>query len=190
MSYSALEEKIQDLNASSSTALEQSYSALEKIQDHNASSSTALEQSYSAFEEKIQDVNASTQQLHMTTQILVSALDPRRGLNSSSPTFSCTALPANSPSGYYWIVPVTGPPAVQVYCDFHRQCGCDGPGTWTRVAFLNMSDPNQVYPSNWTTYTTPIRACGNGVTGSEGCDSVIYPTFGLTYNRVCGRVIA
>ncbi len=170
LSYFALEEKIQDMM--------------------NTSSSTALLRISSALEERIQDVNTSTQQLNMTTKLLVSALDPRRGLDSSSPTFSCNALNPNSPSGFYWIVPVTGPPAVQVYCDFDRQCRCDGPGTWTRVAFLNMSDTNQVCPSNWTTYTTPIRACGNGGSNSERCESVIYPTFGITYSRVCGRVIA
>ena len=82
---------------------------------------------------------------------------------------------------------------MQVYCDFNRQCGCDGSHTWTRVAFLNMSDPNEVCPSNWTTYTSPRRACGTGDSAgiSEQCDSVIYPnTMGQTYSRVCGRVIA
>ena len=172
VSKNDLESKIQNLSQQMSMC----YSALdEKIQDLNASSSMA----YQLFSQLTQQVNMTTQLVHTL-----------RGQHSSYPTFSCNALPASSPSGYYWILPVTGPPAVQVYCDFNRQCGCDGPGTWTRVAFLNMSDPNQVCPSNWTTYTTPIRACGNGATGSPGCDSVIYPSFGLTYNRVCGRVIA
>ena len=56
-----------------------------------------------------------------------------------------------------------------------------------------MSDPNEVCPSNWTTYTSPVRACGTGdSTGfSNQCDSVIYPnTIGQTYSRVCGRIIA
>jgi len=35
------------------------------------------------------------------------------------------------------------------------RCGCDdGPSTWTRVAFLNMSDPTHMCPINWTTITT------------------------------------
>ena len=53
-----------------------------------------------------------------------------------------------------------------------------------------MSDPNEVCPSNWETYTSPIRACGNGQTSPNGgCGSVIYPAYGLRYTRVCGRVI-
>ena len=90
------------------------------------------------------------------------------------------------------ILPPTGPPAVQVYCDFNRRCGCGQSSTWTRVAFLNMSDTNEVCPPNWELYTTPTRACGNGATGnSQGsCDSTIYPTMGQTYSRVCGRIRA
>lgn len=108
---------------------------------------------------------------------------------TQAPT-ACSTLPANSPSGYYMIQPSTGQPAVQVYCDFNRQCGCGESSTWTRIAFLNMSDPNEVCPPNWETYTTPVRACGNGQSGpSGGCDSIIYPSMGQSYSRVCGRVI-
>ena len=48
---------------------------------------------------------------------------------------------------------------------------------WTRVAFLNMSDPNQVCPSNWTTIGSPVRTCGMGQT-SRGYNSVFYSTLG------------
>lgn len=110
------------------------------------------------------------------------------GLTEDNPASSCNAIPVGRPSGYYWILPAIGPPAVQVYCDFNRQCGCDGPSTWTRVAFLNMSDPNQDCPSsNWTLYSSPVRACGRGFDG--GCNSVTFSTHGQFYNRVCGRAI-
>ena len=93
------------------------------------------------------------------------------------------------PSDHYWIRSSNGS-AVRVYCDFNRQCSCDGSSTWTRVAFLNMSDLNQVCPSNWITISSPVRTCGRGRTSSRGCNSVFYSTFGLTYSRVCGRIIA
>ena len=102
---------------------------------------------------------------------------------------SCNAVPVNSPSDYYWIRSSNGS-AVRVYCDFNRQCGCDGPSTWTCVAFLNMSDPNHVCPSNWTTIPYPVRTCGRGLSTSGECSSVFYSTFGLSYRRVCGRIIA
>ena len=114
------------------------------------------------------------------------------GQYSNLPADSCShilQLNLSSPSGHYWIRSSNGS-AVHVYCDFNRQCGCDGSSTWTRVAFLNMSDLNQVCPSNWITISSPVRTCGRGRTSSRGCNSVFYSTFGLTYSRVCGRIIA
>ncbi len=66
-------------------------------------------------------------------------------------------------------------------------CACGGPGEWTRIAHLNMSDPSQQCPSNWTLITTPVRGCGRS---SSGCNSAIFPSQGQSYSRVCGRVIA
>ena len=76
---------------------------------------------------------------------------------------------------------------MQVYCDFNRRCGCDGPSTWTRVGFLNMSDPSMQCPGNWSLYSTPVRACGEGSTPPTGdCWSETFSTYG---QRVCGRVL-
>ena len=68
-----------------------------------------------------------------------------------------------------------------------RPCSCRGTG-WTRVAYLNMSDPQQTCPSNWNLTTSPVRGCGRSSTASRTCDSVVYPVNGLTYSRVCGRI--
>ena len=114
------------------------------------------------------------------------------GQYSNLPAASCSQillLNSSSPSGHYWIRSSNGS-AVRVYCEFNRKCGCNGPSTWTRVAFLNISDPNQVCPSNWTTFSIPVRTCGRGRTSSGGVSSVFYSTFGMTYTRVCGRMIA
>lgn len=115
------------------------------------------------------------------------------GLTEANPAASCGAI-TNKRSGDYWILPVTGPPAVQVFCDFNRRCGCTGPSTWTRVAFLNMSDPNHNCPRNWTTVNTinlssPLQICGRGLSTGKGCNSTFFSTFGTKYNRVCGRIV-
>ena len=60
---------------------------------------------------------------------------------------------------------------------------------WTRVAYLNMTDPSHQCPDGWQTYTTPKRTCGRNSTDGS-CQSVFYPTNGLSYSRVCGRVVA
>ena len=113
----------------------------------------------------------------------VRALDLHRGLTEDSPASSCSDVLYSS-SGYYWIRPTTGPPAVQVYCDFDQ-----GSGVWTRVAFLNMSDPNQDCPGDWVlNKSLPIRTCGMELNNGS-CSSAIFRTFELTYNRVYGRIL-
>ena len=67
----------------------------------------------------------------------------------SSPAVSCSALPTSCRSGYYWIRTSNGS-AVQVYCDMDRVCGCNGTGGWTRIAYLNMTNPNQQCPQAWS----------------------------------------
>ena len=139
--------------------------------------------------EKIEQIqNSLNEHIELQRQLSCSLL----GRNSINPASSCSQvsqLNPSSPSGHYWIRSSNGS-AVRVYCDFNRQCGCDGPSGWIRVAFLNMSDPNQVCPSNWTTISSPVRTCGRTQSVGCGCNSVFYSTFGLTYTRVCGRIIA
>lgn len=106
-----------------------------------------------------------------------------------NPISSCSDLPNSPPSGYYWMLPATGPPAVQIFCDFNRQCGCDGPSTWTRLAYLDMSNSSHYCPTNWATYVSPVRSCGRGSRGSGGCAVAVYSSLGQTYSRVCGRII-
>ena len=111
----------------------------------------------------------------------------------SSPAVSCSSLPTSCPSGYYWIRSSNGS-AVQVYCDMDRVCGCNGTGGWTRVAFLNMTDPDQQCLGEWIlgNYFTNMRLCGTG--GSyfprtpRGCFSAMFSTYGISYSHVCGRV--
>ena len=72
-----------------------------------------------------------------------------------------------------------------------RRCTCcnETTGGWTRVANLDMTDPNQQCPPEWTLITSPVRTCGHSAV-AIGCDSVILPANGITYSRVCGRVRA
>ena len=101
---------------------------------------------------------------------------------------SCKNLPAGSSSGYYLIYNSTGHPN-RVYCDMTRRCGCNSTGGWTRVAFLNMTDPNQQCPDGLRLITSPKRTCGRS-TPTVGCASVVYQTFGHEYSHVCGRIRA
>ena len=61
---------------------------------------------------------------------------------------------------------------------------------WMRVANLDMTDPNQTCPTAFslrTRTTPPLRTCGRSV---FGCTRAIFPTFGIEYSHVCGRIVA
>ena len=70
------------------------------------------------------------------------------------------------------------------------RCPCGGPGLWRRIAHLNMSDPNQQCPSNWQLITFPVRGCGRSSSANNTCDSAVFPSNGVSYSRVCGRINA
>ena len=72
----------------------------------------------------------------------------------------------------------------------HLPCPCGGPGDWTRIAHLNMSDPTQQCPPSWGLITTPVRGCGRGSAANGSCESATFPSNGRSYSRVCGRVNA
>ena len=92
---------------------------------------------------------------------------------------------ADNPSDYYIIADGTGH-ARHVYCQMEQVCGSSG---WMRVAYLNMSDPTEECPSGFRLYTqNGVRACGRQVTSGGSCQSVQFPSFGITYSDVCGQV--
>lgn len=67
-----------------------------------------------------------------------------------------------------------------------------GPATgWTRVAYLDMTDPAEQCPENWREYTVySERVCGRLFIQSDWrCDGNFYSTMGKTYSSVCGRII-
>ena len=114
------------------------------------------------------------------------------GRTPEQPVNSCTELAErepNIPSGNYWILNSTQSP-VQVFCEMGEvfPAGLNVTGGWVRVANLNMTNPNQQCPENLQrSYTNqPIRLCGKSTDSS--CDSVIFTTYGVQYQQVCGRV--
>ena len=147
----------------------------------------SVNNSVSEYERKIKQFQISQASVSRSLKIRID--DILLQLNPAASCFHVLQLNSSSPSGHYWIRSFNGF-AVRVYCDFNRKCGCDGSSTWTRVTFLNMSDPHQICPSNWTTITSPLRTCGRGQNRNGSCKSTFYSTFGLTYSRVCGRIIA
>ena len=89
----------------------------------------------------------------------------------------------SSPSGYYH-VNITQ----YIYCNMEELCGEEG--GWTRLAYLNMSDITQNCPPGLEEWEAGgIRLCRIDEE-SKGCsEPVKFPTNGISYTHICGRVI-
>ena len=93
----------------------------------------------------------------------------------------------NSPSGYYHLF-VNGT-THHVYCHMETLCGGGG---WTRIASLNMTDPNEKCPAQFRLYSQGgVRACGRPVNayGSGSCVGTTFSSRDIKYSQVCGKVI-
>ena len=107
------------------------------------------------------------------------------------PATSCKEIldcDPSAPSGYYWINTTTGP--LQVYCQMDaNNCG-DITGGWMRAAYIDMTNESNTCPQglNYTVQSS-IRMCTRSHS-TAGCTSVIFPTHGMPYTKVCGRALA
>ena len=93
-----------------------------------------------------------------------------------------------TPSGYYNISTSQG--VERVYCEMDTtNCG-NITGGWTRVAFIDMTDPGNSCPPELTPETqSSIRMCRTSRSGS-GCTAFInYPVHGTAYKNICGRAL-
>uniref|UniRef100_A0A1X7U747 Fibrinogen C-terminal domain-containing protein n=1 Tax=Amphimedon queenslandica TaxID=400682 RepID=A0A1X7U747_AMPQE len=95
----------------------------------------------------------------------------------------------NSPSGVYLLATNDG--TQYVYCNMEELCGSGG--GWTRLGYLDMTDATENCPSGFKLYQSGgVRACGRPATSdiNEGsCVSVQFPSNGISYSQVCGRVV-
>ena len=64
---------------------------------------------------------------------------------------------------------------------------CGGEGGWTRVAFVNMSQPNATCPTGLTQIQeSNLTLCSRNDTNLV--QSAVFTTLGLSYSAVCGRL--
>ena len=105
----------------------------------------------------------------------------------NNPATSCNTLPANNPSGYYWIGTRGSP--VRVYCNMNATSG-NPTGGWMRVAHIDMRNTSHQCPSGLTLFSRsspPRRVCNVTTTGYV---STTFTVHGVEYSHVYGRIIA
>ena len=110
-------------------------------------------------------------------------------LQSCSHEVSCDEIKKywpNSPSKNYTIAYKGG--TKTVYCNMEEEmCGSGG---WTRLAYLDMTNSTQNCPSGFRLYQSGgVRACGRTTSSGASCVSVQFPSNGISYSQVCGRVV-
>ena len=106
-----------------------------------------------------------------------------------NPASSCQQLARDHPhaaSDYYWVSNGAMQP-VRVYCDMDQH-DCNPTGGWVRVANIDMTDPNQQCPPGFKN-RTDVRSCDRSDTGL-GCTPITFPSHGIEYRQVCGRIRA
>ena len=114
------------------------------------------------------------------------------GRNRITPATSCYQIlqcDCTSPSGLYWITGTDGgnTVTVQVHCDMEEwHAGSKG---WTRVGYINMTEPGATCPSAFSLITDPRSFCARPDSNTGSCASVTYKTYGMRYNKVCGQAI-
>lgn len=88
----------------------------------------------------------------------------------------------DAPSGYYDIMAGNGTTVVSVYCDMNGT-SCDDKGGWMRVAWLNMTDPDQTCLGDWDyAVYSDTRVCVKWA----GCSINFFYTHGIPFSQVCG----
>ena len=120
---------------------------------------------------------------------ILQAAPPGGCSHSASTMGSCQEIfrsCRSASSGNYQLQLANGS-LVEVYCDMEGS-NCGGQGGWTRVAFINMTEPGAICPHDLTQRNISGRIlCTRR--GQPGCQGTIFSTLGLNYNQVCGRVI-
>ena len=146
----------------------------------------------------LQSTSTSTAGVVDTILLVVQDLLELHNNSASSPTAlhsSCKEIKdqqPNSPSGLYLLktaatINSEGFP-YKAYCNMEELC--DSGGGWTRLAYLDMLDTTQSCPSAFRLYQSGgVRACGRPVSDRSSCISVQFPSNGISYSQICGRVV-
>ena len=135
----------------------------------------------------IQDTSTSTAGVADDILLIAQELLVLHNDSTALPT-SCKEIKErqpNSPSGLYLLASNTA--TYTAYCNMGTLCGSGG--GWTRLAYLDMTDATQNCPSGFRLYQLGgVRACGRPVTNNGSCVSVQFPSNGISYSQICGRV--
>ena len=136
----------------------------------------------------LQDTSTSTAGVADDILLIAQELLVLHNDSTALPT-SCKELKSrslDSSSAFYVLASANGSTDYAAYCNMGLLCGSGG--GWTRLAYLDMTDPTQNCLSGFRLYQSGgVRACGRPGSGGK-CVSVQFPSNGISYSQICGRV--
>ncbi len=112
------------------------------------------------------------------------------GIFPSHPASSCKEIheyDKSTPSGNYWLRASNGT-AIKIHCDMTWTCG-GVTGGWMKIAKLDMTNLVHQCPETLSAHVQSGKRICARKNDAAGCTSVSYPTHGVGYNEVCGKVI-
>ncbi|XP_064401534.1 uncharacterized protein LOC135347458 [Halichondria panicea] len=112
------------------------------------------------------------------------------GRSPSHPASTCKAIlnqDKTSPSDFYWLKASNGT-AVKMYCDMTKTCG-RVTGGWMKLADLDMTQNLSQCPEPLYQNTQHGKNLCTRRDTRAGCSEVHYPSNGIAFSEVCGRVI-
>uniref|UniRef100_A0A1X7UBY8 Uncharacterized protein n=1 Tax=Amphimedon queenslandica TaxID=400682 RepID=A0A1X7UBY8_AMPQE len=137
----------------------------------------------------LQDTSTSTAGVVDDILLIAQELLVLHNESTALPT-SCKEIKEKQPlssSGLYQLASRSTNAAYTTYCNMGTLCGSGG--GWTRLAYLDMSDATQNCPSGFRLYQSGgVRACGRPNQGAGCTASVQFPSNGISYSQICGRV--
>ena len=137
---------------------------------------------------KLEDTSTSTAGVADDILLIAQELLVLHNDSTALPT-SCKEIKERqplSPSGVYLLANTTD--TYSAYCNMEELCGSGG--GWTRLAYLDMTDATENCPSGFRLYQSGgVRACGRATSNDASCTSVQFPSNGISYSQVCGRVV-
>ena len=122
-------------------------------------------------------------------KVIVSESEPGIRHLGDIPAYAATScqqiasLRSEATSGYYWIQEESGP--ARVYCAMEG-VSC-GEGVWMQVANINMTETSSKCPVGLEKVTSPKSLCRKTV--ASGCSSASFSSHGVSFSKVCGKVI-
>ena len=148
---------------------------------------TDNQQTIIQLQEEISSMHSTLNSVKSDVKTILKHTLSNDSITATTLPHSCEEIKSSSPdspSDYYTIVDSDGHTR-HVYCNMEELCGSsDG---WTRVAYLDMTDSEEKCPDGFNLYeVNGVRSCGRY---STGCTSTTFPSDGISYSEVCGKVI-